>query len=303
MIKKQFFSFLRFIGITSLIAWWNRKQVMILCYHNVTPRPDLIPNDPWKMYLDTGLFDSQLDYLQKKYNVISLQEFLEARRNNQHLPPYSVVLTFDDGKRNFFTVVFPRLSSRRLPATVFIVVDNTKNSTVESYLNLGYEWTPNDDHDDLSWNDIKALLRQPDIIQIGSHSHTHPVLSHLSKQEAQQELIFSFEGIATNIKNRPIPLAYPHGQTSEEIMKLAESVGYACGLTNMDAGNDFGTPLFNLNRTIINSDDSICVFAARLAGITWRINKIKNRLKRLKSKFALIRKEKTELNQNFIKNS
>jgi hypothetical protein len=70
----------------------------------------------------------------------------------------------------------------------------------------------------------------------------------------------------------------------------------------MDAGNDFNTPLFELNRTVINSDDRLSVFAARVAGLTWRLNKIKSYLRPLKGKTKSSREKKFKLSQNLIKN-
>lgn len=302
MIRENFFSFLYFLGLTGLFGWWNRRQVMILCYHCVTLRPDLIPADPWKMYLKSDIFEAQLDYLQKNYNVISLQEFLEARREKRPLPAYSVVLTFDDGKRNFLTVVAPRLLERHFPAIAFVVVNNTKEAArVKKHPENFDQWTPRDDRGDLSWQDIDYLLKKQKIA-IGSHSHTHPNLSEISFEEAREELEVSYQNIVSNTRVKEIALAYPHGQTSEEIMELGKNIGYSCGLTNTDAGNDFETNLFRLNRTVINSDDHLPLFAARLAGITWRLNKIKDFLRPFRSKAGLSKKEKLKLSQNFIKN-
>ncbi len=301
MIKSCFFSILYFLGFTRLIAWWNRKQVMILCYHCVTPRPDLISADPWKMYLEAELFDSQLEYLQKNYNVISLQEYLEARRRNRPLSPYSAVLTFDDGKRNFLTVISKYLSERNLPATTFVVVNNTEKAFFVNGSANPYGWKPEDDHDDLSWQDIERLLNEQKVA-VGSHSYTHPNLSEISFEEAREELQLSYQNIVARTKCKNVAIAYPHGQTSDEVIKIAQEVGYSCGLTNMDAGNDFETNLFKLNRTVINSDDALPLFAARVAGVTWRLGKIKDYLRPLKNKAKLSEEERLKLSQDFIKN-
>lgn len=301
MFKRQFFTIVYFLGLTKLIAWWNRKQVMILCYHCVTPRPDLISDDPWKMFLDVKLFDSQLKYLQKNYNVISLQEYLEARRSNRPLPPYSVVLTFDDGKRNFLTVISPYLLKHNLPATTFVVVNNTEKAFFVNGSANPCDWKPEDDHDDLSWQDLKRLMKAQKI-NVGSHSFTHPNLSEIAFEEVQNELKVSYQNIVANTKYKDVAIAYPHGQTTDEVVKFAQNIGYSCGLTNMDAGNDFETNLFKLNRTVINSDDDLPLFAARIAGFTWRINQIKNHLRPLKNKTNLSRAEELKLSQDFIKN-
>ena len=66
---------------------------------------------------------ANLDFLQRNYTVISLREYLHARNEGRSLGNYSVVLTFDDGFRNFLTVAAPMLAERKLPATVFLITD------------------------------------------------------------------------------------------------------------------------------------------------------------------------------------
>lgn len=274
---------------------------MILCYHCVTPRPDLISDDPWKMFLAADSFGKQLDFLQKNYNVISLEQYLEARRQNRPLPPFSVVLTFDDGKRNFLTVIEPSLKKLSMPATTFVVVENTEKAIYVNGSSNPYGWKPEDDHNDLSWDDIRRLM-ETGKIEIGSHSMTHPVLPEIPLSEAEYEMERAYRKIAAKTAHKRVALAYPHGQATEEIMKIAEDAGYSCALTNTDAGNDYKTNLFSLNRTIINADDDLYLFAARVAGITGRFNKIKNLLRPLKTKAKNSKQAKINLSQNYIKN-
>jgi peptidoglycan/xylan/chitin deacetylase (PgdA/CDA1 family) len=301
MVVKYFFAFLHYSGLTSLAAWLNRKKVMILCYHGVTPRPDLILSDPWKIFLAADMFAGQLDFLQKNYNIISLQEYLTARRCNRSLPPSSVVLTFDDGKRNFLTVIAPHLASRDLPATTFIIVDNTEKAVFVNGSANPDGWKPEHDYDDLSWQDIGYLIKN-EKIDIGSHTLTHPNLSKISLEEAERELKNSYQSLRARIGCENVAIAYPHGRASEEVIKITETVGYSCGLTNTDAGNDFRTDLFKLNRTVINSDDEMPLFAARVAGVTWRIGKIKDYLRPFKNKAGLSNETMIKLKQNHIKN-
>jgi peptidoglycan/xylan/chitin deacetylase (PgdA/CDA1 family) len=301
MLKKYFFAFLYYFGLTRLAAWLNRKQVMILCYHCVTPRPDLISADPWKMFLGADCFTAQLDFLKKNYNVISLREYLEARRTGRRLPPYSVVLTFDVGKRNFLTVIAPLLHKFQLPATTFVVVGNTDKAHFVNGSQNPQGWKPEDDRNDLSWEDIERLLKD-EKIEVGSHTLTHPSLSEISREEAEGELKISYENVLARTRSRNAAIAYPYGLASEEIRRLAENAGYSCGLTNTDAGNDFETNLFDLNRTVINSDDDLHLFAARLAGLTWRLKQLKTFLRLSKLKNGLRSEKEVKTNKDFAKN-
>ena len=107
-MKRSFFSLLQKLQITRLAAWWNRQRVVILCYHGVTERSKRHPSDRYGLHIRADRFEKQLDYLRRHYQVISLAEFVKACQNKAPLPDYSVVLTFDDGYRNFLTCALPQ---------------------------------------------------------------------------------------------------------------------------------------------------------------------------------------------------
>jgi peptidoglycan/xylan/chitin deacetylase (PgdA/CDA1 family) len=59
-------------------------------------------------------------YLAEHYHVVSLTEALAAVIDDHPLPPKSVLVTFDDGYRDFAEHAWPVLQRHRLPVTVFI---------------------------------------------------------------------------------------------------------------------------------------------------------------------------------------
>lgn len=68
-------------------------------------------------------FIKQIDYLQKHFEIISIDEFY-SRFNNDSFSGGEIVLTFDDGYKNNLTVLAPVLKDRNLPFTVFISTSN-----------------------------------------------------------------------------------------------------------------------------------------------------------------------------------
>ncbi len=267
MIKKYLFALLMFTGVTRLIASLNRRRVTILCYHSVTAHEPPIHDDPHKLHVPISLFSKQLEYLKRFHNVISLDEYLEAVREHRELPDHSVVLTFEDGVRNFFTVAAPQLKRMGMPATTFIITGHT---SVALRPNLNHKWQPADDQTFLSWPDVKELCE--DGIQFGSHTCSHSSLTELSFREAERELIESREALTARVPQTHFPLSYPFGQVSEEIQQLAREVGYSCGMTTMSGLNDRHSDLFALRRTVIASDDDLPTFAARVSGLTAWVN-------------------------------
>ena len=264
-MKRAVFSLCYWLGVTRFASWWNRKRVTILCYHGVTERPTRRPDDPFGLHVRLGRFLAQLEHLQQWYRVISLREYLDAREEGVPLPDYSVVLTFDDGYRNFLTVAWPRLRECAMPATMFLITDRMPAADGVA---RDRAWTPADDETCLSWDEVEMLERSP-AVDFGSHTCSHAKLTTLSAEQVQHELRSSHDAVLSRLKGcEGLPLAYPYGDTSEAIVEQARSVGYRCGLTTEEGANDAEMDRFALRRVLIGDNDATPAFAARVSGLT-----------------------------------
>ena len=87
-------------------------------YHRFSVR-----QDPEQRRVDAVSLDRQLAHLRKTSTVWSLGDYLEALRIGRGIPKNLVVLTVDDGYRDFFDIAFPLLVKHQLPATFFPVTD------------------------------------------------------------------------------------------------------------------------------------------------------------------------------------
>jgi peptidoglycan/xylan/chitin deacetylase (PgdA/CDA1 family) len=277
-MKKLFFALLHKAGVSRLVAWRYRRRVVFLCYHSVTKWPHLLKHQT-ELHTTLAHFVSQLDYLQRHHHVIPLGEYLAARREGRRLPDYSAVLTFDDGTRNFLTVVAPLLAERRLSATAFVI---TKITSERDDTRAVGEWTRDDDHLYLSWPEVRQLSRQPGI-EIGSHSHTHPDLTTVADDEVRRELAESLAAVAEHTGNASPALAYPHGKTSREVCGITAALGYACAFTGELGGNDMRADLYALRRVVIAGDDDLPTFAARVSGVTWWSDRLRAALRRART--------------------
>jgi peptidoglycan/xylan/chitin deacetylase (PgdA/CDA1 family) len=59
--------------------------------------------------------------LRRFYHPISLSEAAHALRSGAPLPPNAVVVTVDDGYRDFFEIAYPVFAAHKIPATVYLV--------------------------------------------------------------------------------------------------------------------------------------------------------------------------------------
>ena len=66
------------------------------------------------------IFESQMKYLRRNFNVIPLQEALTIAGDAVRNFNSEIILTFDDGLRNNYTIAYPILLRYELPATFFV---------------------------------------------------------------------------------------------------------------------------------------------------------------------------------------
>jgi peptidoglycan/xylan/chitin deacetylase (PgdA/CDA1 family) len=264
-MKKILFALLYRLGVTRLAAWWHRRRVTILCYHGVTEQPGGGINDIKGLHVNRLRFASHLDFLQRNYNVISLGEYLLARNDGRSLRNYAVVLTFDDGFRNFLTVAAPMLAERNLPATVFLITDKASE---EGAGERSSTWTPLDDQRYLSWAEAQELRARYGF-EFGSHTCSHSPLLGLSEADTERELVHSFNQLVSRLGVTEPTLSYPKGEYSSLLAEEARKLGYSCALTTDRGQNELSHDLFTLGRSLIGNRDDQASFAVRVSGLRW----------------------------------
>jgi peptidoglycan/xylan/chitin deacetylase (PgdA/CDA1 family) len=90
----------------------------------------------------------------------------------------------------------------------------------------------------VSWEDLRAMRAGG--MDIGSHTHTHRILSHLSGAEQLQELETSKQSLEANLGEHIDSIAYPVGAVdsfTDETMALTERCGYQVGFSFIDGVN------------------------------------------------------------------
>lgn len=70
--------------------------------------------------LDVDLFRKQLEYFEENFNVLSMEEVIDAVKGNDTLPDNAVLLTFDDGYIDNYTTAFPILEEFGFQGSFFI---------------------------------------------------------------------------------------------------------------------------------------------------------------------------------------
>ena len=96
------------------------NRLAVLTYHRVD-RPERRPDlDPVMISATPADFEQQMQFLSRRYTVVSLETVLDCRRAARPLPPRAVLVTFDDAYADFAEFAWPVLRALKLPATLFV---------------------------------------------------------------------------------------------------------------------------------------------------------------------------------------
>ncbi|HMK83658.1 MAG TPA: polysaccharide deacetylase family protein [Candidatus Bathyarchaeia archaeon] len=111
-------------GIADLYAFLRRRtaksNVAILMYHRVCPSDEPVLGDP-SILMSKEVFETQMQYFSKNYEVLSLDKLIEFIQSRKRPPKKSLVVTFDDGYKDNYLHAYPILRRYNIPATVFLV--------------------------------------------------------------------------------------------------------------------------------------------------------------------------------------
>lgn len=94
------------------------NKLYIVMYHYTR---DLIHSRyPQIRGLDLPLFREQIDYLKHNFNIVTMEQVMETVRGKSKLPKQALLLTFDDGYIDNYTVAFPILEEFGVQGSFFI---------------------------------------------------------------------------------------------------------------------------------------------------------------------------------------
>lgn len=109
----------------------------------------------------------------------------------------------------------------------------------------------------LKWGEV-GEMKESGIINFGSHTNSHKMLTYLHDHEIMEELIQSKNKLISQkvVDTAFIPFSYPNGNYDERVIPMVREAGYHAAATTDIGWNNRNTPLFRLNRVSIHQDIS-----------------------------------------------
>ena len=127
-----------------------------------------------------------------------------------------VAITFDDAFRSVRTNAVPELLRRGFPATIFVPVN---------CLGQKPSWEMSNGVDDavMTGDELRAL---PELIELGSHSLSHPHLTSIDVARLREEVTASRHKLAELLGSDVSLLAFPYGDYDARVVGTCCQAGY-----------------------------------------------------------------------------
>ena len=208
-------------------------RVPILMYHGVT-------DDVWGMsdlFVSPSRLEEQLQYLEE--NGFTPIWFSDLAYVDQIEKP--IILTFDDGYMDNYTELYPLLQKYQMKATIFVITDtidlNPRNLTADQ---------------------IRELSASG-LVEIQSHTVTHPYLTSLTPNDQRWELAQSKLVLTRLTGKEPYVICYPSGHRGQDTLEIAREL-YVLGLDMNGGDYTTGSDPYTIPRWHVSRFNSLATF-------------------------------------------
>lgn len=198
------------------------RPLRVLCYHSISD----LAGDP--IIKDYGIppeqFRQQLDILKwAGFQFIDAKEFLRFLQGKAGLPRRPVLLTFDDCYQDMLDVALPILEEQKISAVAFAVSRRLGGTN---------DWDKKIGASQLQLLDADGLRKlTKGGVAIGSHSRTHRMLNRIPIEDLSEEIAGSVADLEAIGLDRPLLLAYPHGEYNQKVQQETQAAGLQAAFT------------------------------------------------------------------------
>jgi len=203
-------------------------KIPILMYHYVEYNQDEADFLRDSQNVPPHIFEQQIiDLKNAGYTFITpkdLDKIMKKKEQKRY-----VILSFDDGFKDFYTDAFPILKKHNVTAISYIVY---------SFL---------DGQDYMSWDQAREVAGH-NLIEIGSHTLNHAYLPGIQEEYATNELVLSKKNLEADFGVKVTSFAYPYGNYDKKTLELVKKAGYTNAVT-VELGNIVNSDhMFELKR-------------------------------------------------------
>ena len=209
---------------------------VVLYYHSVPPA-------------QRSQFAHQLDVLMRHAKIVDVNGTVTLAPSVKH-----VGVTFDDAFENFVQCALPELEKRHIPATVFAISGE-----------FGKNFGPSGHPEKIM--SVEQMRRLPqNLVTIGSHTVSHPLLPSVSDQRAHEELNQSRQQLESILCRQIRLFSFPFGGFNSKLIDFCRDTGYERVFTTLPTFAFVRPDEFVVGRIRVDPTDWPLEFRLKLAG-------------------------------------
>lgn len=221
-------------GIFCLFLKRKKQKTALLLYHSIN-------NIPHNLSISSSVFEKQLLFF--KNNDFNFLKSEDLDNSEKLFNKKSVLITFDDGLEDNFTIAAPILIEYNIPAIFFIPIYFVGEKFIREDFNC------------MDWDQIRELAKNP-LFEIGSHGLSHRKLTKLSVEEVKNEAEKSKEILEKELGIVVKSFAFPFGRYTKGMLNIFKDAGYSFIFTTEQKRISANDSLLELPRFGINDFSS-----------------------------------------------
>jgi peptidoglycan/xylan/chitin deacetylase (PgdA/CDA1 family) len=237
------------------------RALPVLLYHSIS---DDASSEVARFTISPKVFDEHMRHLAEEgYSSMTVTEFLPALLApgspdppGDVLPERPVVVTFDDGFRDFLTSALPIMQRHGIRSTLYATTGFMGEGETPGTNRSGDEM--------LSWGELAEVSRQG--VEVGGHTHSHPMLDTLPHAAASDEITRCKALIEQHAGAAVASFAYPHGYSSAWIRRVVAGAGYTSACAVKNAMSHTGDDRFAIARLMLEVSHTRGDFLRMLSG-------------------------------------
>lgn len=280
------------VNIQQAQAARSPGDYVVISYHDVVDSsvtPDL---DIYSQTITRGRLVEHFNMLDVGgYQPVTLQQIIDAKAGGTPLPDKAVLLTFDDGYRSFYDIVFPLLKLYNFPA-VQAVVGSWLDVPAGGQVPYGSITLPRERF--LSWEQVRALDESP-LVEIASHSydlHKGVVGNPMGNEQAaavtsiwnarsgyeseaayieriRNDMARTQQRFQEQVGRGPRIMVWPYGAYSQATLNIAAEYGMDYTFSLLSAPNQLSDSMSAMNRYLIDQETGLQTIEEILSNQLW----------------------------------
>jgi peptidoglycan/xylan/chitin deacetylase (PgdA/CDA1 family) len=230
----------------------SRYSLPVLLYHRITNKDSRIGRH--KVYVWEKDFEKQMKYLSEQ--GMQTITFYDLQKDPGMDLSKKVILTFDDGYEDNYTLLFPILKKYGFKATIYLVTKIDHNA-----------WGVKEGEPRVNMMTPAQVKEMSDYgIEMGGHTQHHVDLLKCSPAEQMNEIRGSREDVQMLTGKEVISFAYPFGGINEDIKKITAQAGYTYAVSTNTGPKEFAADKFQIRRIEVTPKTTLASFRNKVSG-------------------------------------